>query len=510
MIEFQTVAAMLQTGSARADAICAPERGPLSYAALRSQLERIVVSLNELGIGRGDRVAIVLPNGPEMAAAFVSVSAAATTAPLNPAYRAEEFKFYLADLDAKALIVAEGSDSDAIGVALEFGIPVIELVCNADDPAGHFELRGRAGCRFASPAASGGFAKAQDVALVLHTSGTTARPKQVPLTHANLSASAGNIVETLRLTADDHCLNVMPLFHIHGLVAAILASLRAGASMYCTPGFNALRFFAWLDDAKPSWYTAVPTIHQAILSRANRNAAIIARRPLRFVRSSSASLPPQVLKELEEVFGVPVIEAYAMTEAAHQMCCNPLPPGERKPGSVGPAAGPEVAIMNSEGELLPAERLGEIVIRGANVTAGYCNNPSANAAAFTGGWFRTGDEGVMDATGYVRLTGRLKEIINRGGEKISPLEVDVALLDHPAIAQVCTFAIPHAKLGEDIAVAVVLTEGAEATEREIRDFAAERLAPFKVPRKVVFCDEIPKGATGKIQRIHLADKLGLG
>jgi acyl-CoA synthetase (AMP-forming)/AMP-acid ligase II len=205
-----------------------------------------------------------------------------------------------------------------------------------------------------------------------------------------------------------------------------------------------------------------------------------------------------------------VVEAYAMTEAAHQMCCNPLPPGKRKPGSVGPAAGPEVAIMNSDGELVPARSLGEVVIRGANVTAGYCNNPSANESAFTNGWFRTGDEGVMDEAGYVRLTGRLKEIINRGGEKISPLEVDVALLDHPSIGQVCTFAVPHAKLGEDVAAAVVLVEGAVATEREIREFAAERLAPFKVPRTVVFCDEIPKGATGKIQRINLANKFGLG
>lgn len=510
MNEFQTVTALLQAGAATAAAICAPERGPLSYAELRAQSERTVVNLNDLGIGRGDRVAIVLPNGPEMATAFVSVSAAATTAPLNPAYRAEEFKFYLADLEAKALVVAENSDSAAVGVALELGIPVVELICKPEDPAGRFELRGHAGCSFSDAAASGGFAESDDVALVLHTSGTTARPKQVPLTHANLCASADNIVETLRLTEDDHCLNVMPLFHIHGLAAAILASLRAGGSVYCSPGFNALRFFAWIDDAKPTWYTAVPTMHQAILSRAARNQEIIGRRPLRFVRSSSASLPPQLMKSLEEVFGVPVIEAYAMTEAAHQMCCNPLPPGKRKPGSVGPAAGPEVAIMNSDGELVPARSLGEVVIRGANVTAGYCNNPSANESAFTNGWFRTGDEGVMDEAGYLRLTGRLKEIINRGGEKISPLEVDVALLDHPSIGQVCTFAVPHAKLGEDVAAAVVLVEGAVATEREIREFAAERLAPFKVPRTVVFCDEIPKGATGKIQRINLANKFGLG
>ncbi len=510
MSESHTVTELLRTGAPEAAAICAPDRDPLTYGELRKQTDETVDQLNDLGIGRGDRVAIVLPNGPEMATAFVCVSAGATTAPLNPAYRSEEFEFYLADLDAKALIVAENSDSEAVDVARKLGIPVIELTVARDQPAGRFALRGHASCSFGDPTASGGLAGPEDVALVLHTSGTTARPKQVPLTHTNLCASARNIAQTLRLTAEDHCLNVMPLFHIHGLVAAILASLRAGASVYCSPGFNALRFFGWLEDAKPSWYTAVPTMHQAILGRASRNQDVIERRSLRFIRSSSASLPPQVLKNLEAAFGVPVVEAYAMTEASHQMCCNPLPPGERVPGSVGPAAGPEVAIMDADGELQPVGSLGEVVIRGENVTSGYCNNPGANESAFTGGWFRTGDQGVIDEAGYLRLTGRLKEIINRGGEKISPLEVDVVLLDHPAIGQVCTFAVPHDKLGEDVAAAVVLADGAEATEREIRTFAAERLAPFKVPRKIVFCDEIPKGATGKIQRIQLASKLGLG
>jgi len=508
--ESETVTALLSTGRAEDRAICAPDRAPLRYGELRKQAEQTATRLNQLGIGRGDRVAIVLPNGPEMATSFVSVAAAATTAPLNPAYRAEEFRFYLGDLDAQALIVAENSDSEAIAVAHEMGIGVIELITAPEDPAGRFDLRAHSCCRFGDGVARGGPAVPSDVALVLHTSGTTARPKQVPLTHANLCVSAANVARTLQLTPADHCLNVMPLFHIHGLVAAILASLRAGASVCCSPGFNAMRFFGWLDSEQPSWFTAVPTMHQAILARAARNRAIIERRPMRFIRSASASLAPRVLEDLEQTFGVPVIEAYAMTEAAHQTCCNPLPPGKRIPGSVGPAAGPEVAIMNADGDLLRAGETGEVVIRGANVTTGYCNNPDANRAAFTRGWFRTGDEGVLDGDGYLRLTGRLKEIINRGGEKISPLEVDRALLDHPAVAQVCTFAIPHDKLGEDVAAAVVLADGAQASERELRDFAALRLAPFKVPRKIVFCDEIPKGATGKIQRIDLASKLGLG
>jgi acyl-CoA synthetase (AMP-forming)/AMP-acid ligase II len=302
----------------------------------------------------------------------------------------------------------------------------------------------------------------------------------------------------------------MPLFHIHGLMAAVLASLAAGSQVCCTPGFNPLKFFAWLEETGPSWYTAVPTMHQAILARADRNRDALERSRLRLIRSSSASLPSAVMAQLEERFRAPVIESYGMTEASHQMASNPLPPLERKPGSVGVAAGPEIAIMDAEGNLLPTGSIGEVVIRGPNVTRGYAANPTANAAAFTNGWFRTGDQGVFDAEKYLRLTGRLKELINRGGEKISPIEVDEILMAHPAVQQVVTFAMPHDALGEEVAAAVVLREGQAATERELKAFAAERLADFKLPRKIVFLDEIPKGATGKLQRIGLASKLGLG
>jgi acyl-CoA synthetase (AMP-forming)/AMP-acid ligase II len=301
----------------------------------------------------------------------------------------------------------------------------------------------------------------------------------------------------------------MPLFHIHGLIAAVLSSLRVGASITCTPGFNALKFFSYLLEHEPTWYTAVPTMHQAILSRADRNRDVIEAAHLRFIRSSSASLPPQVMSDLEKVFDAPVVEAYGMTEAAHQMASNPLPPGIRKPGSVGIAAGPEIAIMDENNRLLTAGSIGEVVIRGPNVTPGYQDNPEANATAFTDGWFRTGDQGFLDEEKFLRLTGRLKEIINRGGEKISPREVDEVLLDHPAISQVVTFAVPHPKLGEDVAAAVVLRENASATEQDIRTFASKHLADMKVPRKILFLDEIPKGATGKLQRIGLAKKLGI-
>jgi len=469
-------------------------------------VQTIVAALNERGIGRNDRVAIVLPNGPEMASVFLSVAAAATTAPLNPAYRRQEYEFYLSDLGAKTLVVEEGSDSPAVGVAADLGIPILELRVPKGAPAGTFELVGNGP---GGPTPRGGMAESDDIALVLHTSGTTARPKIVPLAQRNVCASAGNIRRTLRLTEEDRCMNVMPLFHIHGLMAATMAPLSAGASIFCTPGFNALKFFSWLDQARPTYYTAVPTMHQTILARSKRNQEIIDRVPLRFVRSSSSSLPPQVMAELEKVFVAPVVEAYAMTEASHQMTCNPLPPGERKAGTVGTAAGPEVSIMSADGDLLPSGSVGEVVIKGPNVTDGYENNPDANAISFTDGWFRTGDQGVMDADGYLTITGRLKEIINRGGEKISPREVDDALMDHPAVQQVVTFAVSHAKLGEEVAAAVVLREGMEATGQDIREFAAGCLADFKCPKRVIIVDEIPKGPTGKLQRIGMAENLGL-
>jgi acyl-CoA synthetase (AMP-forming)/AMP-acid ligase II len=504
MTAVSTVSELLAAGRDEARAIGAPDREWLTYAGLRRHVEETVAALNGHGLGRNDRVAIVLPNGPEMATAFVAIACAATTAPLNPAYREEEFEFYLSDLNARALVVEQGSESPAVSAARTLDIPLLEIVPGA--VAGTFRFANAAG---SGAAANSGFAAGDDVALVLHTSGTTSRPKIVPLTHRNLCASARNIRTTLGLTPEDRCLNVMPLFHIHGLMAAILASLSAGASVVCTPGFNALRFFGWLEEAEPSWYSAVPTMHQAILARAPRSKEIVAAAKLRFIRSSSSSLPPQVMKALEETFDAPVIEAYAMTEASHQMTSNPLPPRPRKPGSVGMAAGPEVGIMDEQGELLPRGTVGEIVIRGDNVTLGYENNPKANAENFTNGWFRTGDQGVMDEEGYLTITGRLKEIINRGGEKISPREVDDVLMDHPAVQQVVTFAMPHPKLGEEVAAAVVLREGQQATEQDIRQFAAAHLADFKVPRKVLFLDEIPKGATGKLQRIGLAAKLGL-
>jgi acyl-CoA synthetase (AMP-forming)/AMP-acid ligase II/acyl carrier protein len=473
-------------------AILAPGQEPLRYRQLEAMLTELSQTLQSLGLGVGARVAMVLPNGPEMVTAFLSTLTVASVAPLNPAYREAELEFFLSDLRAQAVILSDPL-SPAHRAARGLGIPVIRVVPEPDGPAGTFRLDGMDGTVAGQTPLPDDLA---EIALLLHTSGTTSRPKLVPLSHGNLLASAENVRRSLALTPADRCLNVMPLFHIHGLVAALSATLTSGGSLVCLPGFEPAAFFQALSEQRPTWYSAVPTIHQAVLA----HAPATLEHHLRLIRSSSAALPPSVMNGLETVFGVPVLEAYGMTEAAHQICCNPLPPKTRKAGSVGLSAGPEVRILNPG----PDGR-GEVALRGANLTRGYDNNPEANQEAYQDGWFRTGDEGYLDSEGYLFLTGRLKEMINRGGEKIAPREIDEALLCHPAVAQALTFAVQHPTLGEDVAVAIVRKSAVEA--EELRQFALGQLADFKVPSRFVFVDEIPRGATGKLQRIGLEARL---
>jgi oxalate---CoA ligase len=490
-----TVAALLATNDTGPALITVSDES-IDHAALWTAVDRLAEQLRQAGLGPGDRTAIVLPNGPEMALVLLAAMSAGCAAPLNPKYREDEFRFYLDDLRAAAL-VTDGQAPAALAAAPEDAIEIsvhgrglsVDLAVRDEHAVASVAQR---------PAAD-------DEALVLHTSGTTSRPKIVPLRQRNLARSAGNIAASLRLTAADRSLTVMPLFHIHGIMAGLLAPLSVGASVVCTPGFDAFKFHRWLDELRPTYYTAVPTMHQMVLARASGPR----RTSLRFVRSSSASLPRPVFEGLADLFGVPVVESYGMTEASHQMTCNPLPPGVVKPGSVGVATGIELAILDPANNELPPGERGEVVIRGETVVDGYENNDAANEAAFTAGWFRTGDEGLLDDDGYLFLTGRLKEQINRGGEKISPLEIDEILLRHPAIAEAVTFAIPHDTLGEDVGAAVVVADGQEVTERELRTYLRAQLAAFKVPKHIVFVAEIPKGATGKIQRIGLAQRLPL-
>jgi len=490
-----------------ANAIIAPGYSPLTYLKFSGQINYVVSFFHSIGIGRNDCVAIVIPNGPEMAAAFISIASGATVAPLNPAYSTSEFENYFSLLKPKAVVLLSGQALQARFAAKALNITIIDIQPEQGKEAGIFKL---AGGTYSNPAQKG-VARPDDIALILHTSGTTSQPKQVPLTQKNLMTSALNVRSALNLTASDRCMNIMPLFHIHGIVAGMLASLAAGGSLVCVPDFNATEFFPWLKTFEPTWYTAVPTMHQSILDRADKNRDIAENCHIRFIRSSSSALPSIVLKGLETTFNAPVIEAYGMTEASHQIASNPLPPKARKTGSVGLAAGPTVGIMSEhEPTLLQENSVGEIVIHGPNVTNGYLDRPEANKHAFAGTWFRTGDLGYLDEDGYLFITGRIKEMINRGGEKIAPVEVDEALLAYPAIAQAVTFAVPHDRLGEEVAAAVVLHEQAHASEKEIQEFVASRLSFFKVPKQLIITDHIPKSATGKLQRIGLSEKLGIG
>jgi len=487
----------------RQTALQSPGQPDLNYQQLADQINRLTRQLRGFGIQKTDRVAVALPNGLAMAVVFMGITAGAVCAPLNPNYRQAEFAFYLEDLQAKALILPKESDSPALAAAQTLGIPILTVNLQADPETGLFALQGNLPDHGASEP---DFSGSDDVALILHTSGTTSRPKIVPLTHRNLLTSAQNIRETLQLTPDDGCLTVMPLFHIHGLVACLLSSLSAGSRVICPPKFEPDQFGTWLANYQPTWYSAVPTIHQQVLQQGEQGKISLPT-SLRLIRSSSSPLPATVFHGLEQVLQVPVIEAYGMTEAAHQMTSNPLPPGLRKVRSVGIAAGPQVAIMNEAGQLLPAKTVGEVVIQGENVTLGYENNPIANGQAFTNGWFRTGDQGYFDEEGYLFLQGRLKEIINRGGEKIVPVEIDEALMALPGVHQGVAFAVPHPTLGEDVAAAVVLKPGETVSPETLRRALFEQLADFKVPSQILLVAEIPKGATGKLQRLSLAEKL---
>jgi acyl-CoA synthetase (AMP-forming)/AMP-acid ligase II len=469
-------------------AIIVPEDNlKLTYAELRRQVVDVAESLAALGLARGDRIGLALPNGLSVIVTFLAASLAGTAAPLNPAYREEEFKFYLDDTNAKILLLpAEGAEEARRAAGTT--VPVAAVTVDN----GVVSIVGASARRAVRPPA------ADEPALILHTSGSTGRPKRVPLGHANLRISAGNVARTYALGPTDVSLCVMPLFHVHGLVASTLATLSTGGTVVVPAKFTPLSFWRIARDHGATWYSAVPTIHQLLLARADRSARPAGAERLRFIRSCSASLPPQVMHDLEAAFGAPVLEAYGMTEAAHQMASNPLPPADRKPGSVGRGTGVEVSIMDDRGAHLPAGERGEVVIKGPNVITGYESNPEANATSFVNGWFRTGDQGVLDGAGYLTLVGRLKELINRGGEKISPREIDEVLLAHPAVAEAVCFGVPHPTWGEEVAAAVVLREA--TSEADLMAYCKERLADFKRPKQIHITETIPRTATGKIQR----------
>ena len=490
----QTLLDVLQHGAAEDPAIVVPAGVRLTYRELREQVAAAADQLAQLGVGRDDRVALVLPNSAEAIVLFLAAATVGTAAPLNAAYKEDEFRFYLQDTGARVLVVPP-NQGEAARRAMPTGVSLVEA---------HMDGQGRLALESDAPrdrSRAAGSPGDNDIALVLHTSGTTSRPKLVPLRHRNLVASAGNIASTYGLAPSDITLCVMPLFHIHGLMASTMATFRSGGLVVVAPKFDPMTFWPTLQEHGATWYSAVPTMHQMLLMR-NRGEKPPGAEGLRFIRSSSSALSPETMAQLESRFGAPVVEAYGMTEASHQMASNPLPPAPRRPGTVGIGTGVRIGIMTDAGKLVPQGSVGEVVIRGANVIDGYSNNPEANRTSFVDGWFRTGDQGSIDADGYLSLIGRLKEMINRGGEKIAPREIDDVLMQHPAVGKAVAFGSPHPSWGEEVVAAVVLNE--PASEKELITFARERLADYKVPKKIYIVDRIPTTATGKIQRRAVA------
>jgi len=470
----------------------------MTYGALWAQVEDTIRGLRSVGVGRRDRVVVALPDGPDAAVTMTSVAASAVCVPVNPGFTADEWQRYFAELRVAALLTRPDIDSASRGVALSLGIPVVDLLTPPGGGPCSLGIVGPAMRRISDD----GFASSADDALILLTSGSTSRPKRVPLTHASVCLSAYNVGESLALEPRDRLLSVLPLFHGHGLISGVLAALAAGSSVVCTPGFDAAAFFGLLTEFRPTWYTAVPAIHQAVLSAADGHEPSAQRSSLRLIRSASSTLPPKVLCELEALFGVPVIDTFGMTEAATQIAANPL--GRRKLGSVGRSAGAEIAILDREGRRLSSGEPGEIALRGPTVTRGYDNDVAATQSAFRNGWFLTGDLGYLDAEGYLFIVGRIKDVINRGGQKVAPAEVEEVLLSHPDVVEAAVFSVPHRRLGADVAAAVVLHANAKVSAQKLRDHARERLAAYKVPGLIRIVPEIPKGAGGKIKRGELA------
>jgi acyl-CoA synthetase (AMP-forming)/AMP-acid ligase II/acyl carrier protein len=484
-------------------AILAPGRAPITYGAIWAYAKDTVRTLRGIGVGRNDRVAVVLPDGPEAAAAIVSVAAGAVCAPLNPSFTADEWQRYFVELRAAALITHPAIDPASRAAAIALGIPVLDLSASPRAATGLFGIAGPA----TGHVSDDDFGSATDDAFILLTSGTTSRPKTIPLTHASVCLSAYNVGAAITLGPQDRLLSMLPLFHGHGLISGVIATLAAGSSVICTRGFDAAAFFGWLTEFQPTWYTAVPAIHRAVLSTAEKHKEIARQSSFRLIRSASSTLPAKLLCGLEALFDVPVIDTFGMTEAATQIAANPL--NRRKLGSVGRSAGAEIRILDTDGRRLPPGERGEIALRGPTITRGYDNDAAATREAFRDGWFRTGDLGYLDEEGYLFIVGRIKEVINRGGQKVSPGEVEEVLLSHPDVVEAAAFPVPHARLGADVAAAVVLRSDATADAQKLRDFVRKRLASFKVPGLIRIVPTIPKGAGGKIRRSELADALSL-
>src|SRR6266568_4831212 len=492
----ETLSAILAHPDPARPALVVPEDGEvLSYGQLAARVEHVAGSLAAAGVRRGDRVAFTLPNGPDVVQILLAITAVgAAAAPLNPAYTESEYAFYLTDIAPRLLLMPDSRPAAAVAAARDRSVTVLTTRAGVGEPPVFFvddkEL---------VPVTGFEPGQSDDAGVVLHTSGTTSRPKQVPLAQRNLMASTRTVAAHYALGPSDVSFCVMPLFHVHGLVASTFAALAGGGSVIVPRRFTPRGFWPQAREHGATWLSAGPTLHQMILDKADEAGPPAA---LRFARSCSSALSPALLDRAERSYQVPMLEAYGMTEASHQMASNPLPPGARVPGSVGTATGTEIGVADAEGTFLPDGTAGEVVIRGPGVMSGYVNNPAATAEAFFGEWFRTGDLGVL-RDGYLSLAGRLKEMIIRGGENIAPAEIEQVLMSHPAVRDAVCFGVQDDKYGELVAAAVTL--GQDAATASLIDHCRGQLAAFKVPARIHVLAEIPRTATGKVQRRRVAE-----
>ena len=483
----------------------------ISHIFLASNVEKLQRTLASRAIGRGVRVSVVLPNPYDFTVVFLALALQSSiVAPLNHGLKAPELLHYFRDFNTEVVVMSAEEverQGPAYAAAKENGLRITtcsvinnEVAIQLPDSS---ELNTK-GDTSVEEHFETGKPKPEDPALVLYTSGTTGRPKAVPLTHSNLACSISNIVGHYSLTASDRALLIMPLFHIHGLVAGLLAPLASGGAVILTTrGGLAPSFFRDARTHGATWYTGTPTLHKLACQ-----IPMIEDPNFRFVRSCSSRLEGPLLRELEKRYGCPVVEAYAMTEAAHQVCSNPVESTGTREGSVGKPTGVELKIMDGDGGELRTGEVGEVCIKGKNVMEGYWYNLEANAKSFTAsGFFRTGDQGKISADGYVVLTGRIKELINKGGEKISPVEIDSVINQHPDVAEAVTFTIPDEMYGEEIGVAVIVKDGASMNEFDLKAWVGERLLLTKIPKKVFLVDTIPKTPVGKMQRSLVASTI---
>jgi len=466
--------------------IIEPDTGnTLTYAQFAQEVRRFAGILQHNGFQAGDKSLLVLRNGVRFAVAFFAVVMLDGVAvPVNPALKRQELAYLLEDSESAFILTSE----EFANVAEEFAHNPVQTAAGIR----MYRLERQPENENSEP----------PFALLLYTSGTTGKPKGVMLTQENLIATASYIHEAHELTGDDTVLCVLPYFHINGLVVTLITPVYAGLTIILPEKFSASAFWGWIDRYQAAWFSAVPTIYSFILDKPIDEYNLSS---LQFARSASSPLPVAVLQEFERKTGVPIIESFGISEGGSQITTNPRPPKTRKAGSVGLPFGNEMRVIDEHGGIAPALQTGEVVVRGANIARGYYRKPEETKRSFVDGWFHTGDLGHFDEDGYLYLEGRIKELINRAGEKFSPQEIDEALYKLPQVELAAAVGVPHRLYGEEVAAYVKLRDGQSITAEQIRFHCHNELADYKVPKEIFFVEDLPRGPSGKIQRLKLLD-----